>query len=485
MTCSLRDSYLDETLVPEEGARFEQHLATCGACEAQLRAWEQAEAALQDWAEERVGRTWRSDESQRQAELILARHRERHGQRRRAVVSLALAAAASFFLALLLFGGDGPERGTWEAEILYREGSSSEISQDILSVLGSGRLVAQLGEDRVGLGDAATVRVLGREHGNVQLRLEQGSIGVEAAKRREDETLVVQAGDFAVRVVGTRFRVSRPADGGLVVAVDEGIVEVSTPGQRWWLERGTTLAVDASGTAATHQREEVDSQLDLLLSPAKQVLPATEPADVVPSSDVAPPLGVATPPEPAPPASDVEAAEPSPLPQAPALEAPTPVAPPQLDLAALRTQLAKGQAPEVVDALEGHLSEDPSSVSGWSLLATARRKAGDPAGAIEAHRQVIQRGSRSQAAKARYEAARLLQRRPGGHEEAVELFEALLEDPGALRGLQPEIRLHLSRSMRAVGRSSEADALLQELIATWPGTAAAEAARGELSTKPL
>jgi TolA-binding protein len=92
-------------------------------------------------------------------------------------------------------------------------------------------------------------------------------------------------------------------------------------------------------------------------------------------------------------------------------------------------------------------------------------------------------GSVVEVAQARYEAARLLQRIPDGHGEAVVFFEALLAEPSSLRGLQPEIRLHLSRSLREVGRAGEADALLQELVARWPATAAAEIARGELSAE--
>jgi TolA-binding protein len=64
----------------------------------------------------------------------------------------------------------------------------------------------------------------------------------------------------------------------------------------------------------------------------------------------------------------------------------------------------------------------------------------------------------------------------------VVLLEALLDDLSALRGLQPEILLHLGRSLRVLGRTSESDALLQELIASYPGTAAADAARSEMAS---
>jgi TolA-binding protein len=136
----------------------------------------------------------------------------------------------------------------------------------------------------------------------------------------------------------------------------------------------------------------------------------------------------------------------------------------------------------VADVLTDHLEGAPNSVVAWGLLATARRKSGDYGAAVEAHRRVIAQGTKPEAERARYEAARMLQEIPGGQPEAIALFEALLSAPGALPGLQPEIRLHLSRSLRAMGRIAEADNLLREIITRWPATAAAEIAVGERST---
>jgi hypothetical protein len=100
---------------------------------------------------------------------------------------------------------------------------------------------------------------------------------------------------------------------------------------------------------------------------------------------------------------------------------------------------------------------------------------------VEAYRSVIRVGSQQEANQARYEAARLLQKTPEGDAGAASLFEVLLATPSALPGLQPEIRLHLSRSLRRLEREAEADLLLREVVERWPATAAAELARGEMS----
>jgi len=479
MSCSKRESYLDRSLSPVQLAAFEEHLQGCATCTPEVRSWQTASDLLAEWGEDRVGPTYRSDGSQRQADMILARHRERRGQRRRAVVSLGLAAAASFFLALLLVGSPEPSQVALETEVIYREGASSELKEDVLAVFGRGRLVARLGDDRIGLGDEASVRILGASAGETQLRLERGSLGVDAARRGESERLLVQAGQYRVMVVGTRFRVRHPENGGFQVAVDEGTVEVSGPGQRWWLDAGKSLEADSAGMLVVRERSSSDVELRRLLSPMSiPQLGTAESLAPTDGAETSPPAMVAEP-------SDSTAPLPAPAPAAlPKVPAVRPVAPPPVagpDLASLRAQLARGGANEVIAVLEEHLEKAPQSGKAWRLLATARRKAGDLPGAVSAYRQVVEFGSAAEAARARYEAARLLQGLPGGHDEALALFEALLATPAALPGLQPEIRLHLSRSLRATGRGAEAEAMLQELIARWPATAAAEVARGELS----
>ncbi len=60
--------------------------------------------------------------------------------------------------------------------------------------------------------------------------VDRGGIACKVAPRASDAPLIVQAGAVRVRVVGTRFRVTR-SGGGARVKVDEGVVEVSALGQ--------------------------------------------------------------------------------------------------------------------------------------------------------------------------------------------------------------------------------------------------------------
>ena len=391
MTCSILDLYIDGQASPQQEQAFESHLEACSACESALGTWHETHDVLVEWAEQRSVASPRNDASQRQADVIIALSRERLGQRRRSLTSLALAAAASFFLALLLFGGEEPEQIAFRTEVVYREGASSELSEDVLTVLGKGRLVAQIGEDRIGLGNDAVVRVLGANVGDVQLRLEQGNIGVAASKRTESDELVVRAGRYAVRVLGTRFRVQHPQSGGFEVAVDEGTVEVTAPGQRWFIDAGRSLSLDDEGRAIMHQRETSDSQLDHLMSST------SAPAPLIPQQS-----GVRGKPE-----LDVGVTEvlPSSLaspvaPPEPVMEAPPVAVPVGLDYAALRGQLARNDASSVRDVLRSHLEEEPNSLPAWQLLAIAERKVGDAAAAVAAYRRVIVLGAPAEVGRA-------------------------------------------------------------------------------------
>jgi ferric-dicitrate binding protein FerR (iron transport regulator)/TolA-binding protein len=495
MNCTLREPYLDGQLSPERAAHFEEHLSACTSCSVEIAQWEDAAVLLAEWSDARTAPPIPSATSQHQSEIIVALHRANRGQLRRTVVSLGLAAAASFFLALLLFGGTEPQRASLLTEVIYQEGASSELSEDVLTVLGKGRLIAQIGSDRIGLGDDASVRVLGASEGTLELRLERGNMAMDAAGRGESDELVIQAGIYRVRVLGTRFSVRHPRSGGLRVRVDEGRVEVTSPGQRWIIDAGKSLELGAEGRPTLVQRDGEDLEINRLLSPMRQdAHQPNERALETPATKAAGTTGAAaevagldefrgalkdTRASPAEVNSQPAAPSPRAHPEEPAADD---TGGPDLDFAGLRVRLARGEAAEVANILTDHLKEAPNSVIAWGLLATAHRKSGDYGAAIEAHRRVIAQGTKPEAERARYEAARMLQEMPGGQPEAVAFFEDLLSAPGALPGLQPEIRLHLSRSLRAIGRIAEADGLLQEIITRWPATAAAEIAVGERST---
>lgn len=91
--------------------------------------------------------------------------------------------------------------------------------------------------------------VVGPETPNgVLLVLDRGSITCDVAERAKEAPLVVQAGAARVRVVGTRFRVTRVGESARV-GVQEGIVEVSAGGRSWRVSAGEEWQTEAPDLA--------------------------------------------------------------------------------------------------------------------------------------------------------------------------------------------------------------------------------------------
>jgi hypothetical protein len=74
--------------------------------------------------------------------------------------------------------------------------------------------------------------------------MDRGSVVYQVASRSSDSPLIVQAGDARVRVLGTRFRVTRLEESARV-EVQQGVVEVSARGRVVQVRAGETWAPEA------------------------------------------------------------------------------------------------------------------------------------------------------------------------------------------------------------------------------------------------
>jgi transmembrane sensor len=82
---------------------------------------------------------------------------------------------------------------------------------------------------RVELASNTRAKLTSAQPKAVRIDVETGSIDIEAS-HVEGRTFVVGAGAYEVRVTGTHFRVDRVPGERVSVHVDEGVVEVSSPG---------------------------------------------------------------------------------------------------------------------------------------------------------------------------------------------------------------------------------------------------------------
>jgi hypothetical protein len=165
------------------------------------------------------------------------------------------------------------------------------------------------------------VRVRGDDERGVNVMLEQGAVTCEVAPRRGRPPFVVDAGEVRVRVVGTRFTVTREGPGARV-HVDHGAVEVTSHGAVVMLHDGESWPAARSTEAAAAPIAPPPDEIDDTPAPVASA-PPLEVAPAPPrgahrgkhghAPAVAPPVATADAPARAtPPAQAADTAGPSP-----------------------------------------------------------------------------------------------------------------------------------------------------------------------------
>ena len=190
-----------------------------------------------------------------------------------AVVALGAGAAAVLTVRSGGWGRSGP---TTLAEVVAVSGAGQLARGDTAPIpltagarIGDGETVWSRGEPlslalpslkvKLAAGSGASFR--GRAAGGLDIGLVRGEIALDVDRRAPDQPLVVTAGDYEVRVVGTIFTVRAPATGGPIeVSVAEGLVHVRGPATDRQLRAGdcwssatqatTEAAAAPAGTAA-------------------------------------------------------------------------------------------------------------------------------------------------------------------------------------------------------------------------------------------
>jgi hypothetical protein len=130
------------------------------------------------------------------------------------------------------------------------------VAPDVLAGANPSRIVTQgaashldLGDNAIDVAPASALLTSGDDAQGVLLVLERGSVTCEVAPRRGRPPFVVQAGSTRVRVIGTRFTVTRQDDGARVEVV-HGVVEVASGGRTYLLSAGQAWPEGSTPAAA-------------------------------------------------------------------------------------------------------------------------------------------------------------------------------------------------------------------------------------------
>ncbi|HWM86674.1 MAG TPA: FecR domain-containing protein [Kofleriaceae bacterium] len=290
-----------------ESARIERHVTACARCASARDRLVSARAAMADIAEQpppelgwdHIGvRVYWSTSSARHAAL---REKGRPWWRQAAVVpvagALGLTAAAGF--ALTLWSAESrravdpparppvartapaaapqapvtpPLRGvvTFASGAVAIDGGAPRADVDVGALFasaivegahlrtGEGRLVIQFGPTSgLALTPGSSVRLVRFDHRVVELVVDEGTVEVELARRRMDQTFSVVAGRHRVSVLGTAFQVGHRA-GDLDVECARGQVVVSDGASQVAVSAGEHIQVMERSLLARALRQEID-----------------------------------------------------------------------------------------------------------------------------------------------------------------------------------------------------------------------------------
>jgi hypothetical protein len=211
--------------------------------------------------------------------------------------------------------------------------------------------------------------------------VDRGSITCDVAQRPSDSPLIVQAGAARVRVLGTRFSVTRLGESARV-AVQQGVVEVSATGRSQRVRAGETWPGDEAKSAPT----------DPALAPGVAAPAPADPAERAPASGQKPTSG-------APGARAPEHAA------APEVDSPEPAPPPSRQATFEEATGLERSAPERALSLYASLESGGDSWAQNALYARGRLQASRGNGAearilLERYLERFPRGSNAEDARA-------------------------------------------------------------------------------------
>ncbi len=472
--CELRDTYLDGGLMPLDASVFEKHLSQCRLCRERVDEWQTFQSGIQRWAE--TQKTNPVSMIEAEALIRLAEKRRHHDRTRRPLHFWGgLAAAGATVAVLFALFVSGPTNqspitapntasqqtaavlGLSDKPLIFEQGERVEAPVNT-------HINAAIGKDKVAVSSAGRIRLIDLDGRRVRLGLESGTVACRVDKRNGRGDFIVEAGHFAVRVVGTRFAVSRNR-GDFEVLVQEGAVRVeSRSGKSWMLRAGDALAQKKGGTplvmkAPPTALEKMNDLFEAPLpSPAPVVNRLDEPEEsnedeIVPNTeDIATETNDAL---------NTALHAPSESAESPHGKRPRPNQ--TANLPKWRKWVVEGETDQAEAAMKAYLRVHPQDHRVWALLGDASRKAKDWEDARRAYEQAIELGG-EEAGRSMYMLAALLQSPLGQHQAALEMFRRYKASGQVSKKLAELTDVKIARSLVAMGRCEAARKSVSHLL---------------------
>lgn len=476
--CQKLHRYVDVRLSEADTSLFEKHLEECDTCAESIKTLASIRTQFQHLAKQEE--TLQPDSPASALHHMVSE--VDYGRRRVQIVKpiLAWSGAAAFLLVvglgvLFYFSGDEKKAATPpEVSVGGEKRNSGQQTEALAKELVAGSVITtttgetaqlELGLDRLGLNEKSHLSVIETTTDSTQLELKSGSIACAVTPRHNRGEFTVLAGEYKVRVVGTRFIVAIDNPETVVVIVKEGAVQVSNGAQRPMTVRtGQRLVGDSTGLMSIKEMSINDEKLldELLEGRLISITPVAEEAEASHDASV----------------SDTDTAN-----KKTARSTSSTTNDSSASLAAMQRSVLGGNVKEASVDLKKYLLKHPHDAEAWFLLADCKKRMGDYEGAVAAYEKVSRTQKGLVANTAGYRAGILLQDKLHRHSAAIVHFERFLKRAEADFHLRPAAMLRLSRSLRIVGETERAERLLEKINNDFKATPAAQEARQLLGTK--
>ncbi len=468
--CSKLDDYLDGRMGEEDRASFEVHRKTCPSCDAGVASWQDVYKGA-DSLREYIDRTGPTDEKALRIVASAKAQKRVYPATRRIAWGAAAAVACAAILALVIWSDRRDPDPGLNPPIARPEplpmrivsvdaesgAASNQLKKRSVAVPKDERLVLEIGNDLFGLSGGTHIEIVRADALETRIKLNAGDIAVNADPAKNRRTLVVEAGSYLVRVVGTRFLVSLAPTSKLRVSVSAGTVKVLGPedfGET--IHKGVTASISSANQIESRPINDDEAHhIDGLLE-IRSVSEA--PAESTDETDI---REIET-------ASDKSGGVQSTTSKSRRHGKRT-----KRDLALWSDWILWGEYDRAGVALEEYLKNSRGDAETWTLLADCRRKQGKWRESVSAYRQVIQTGGSRAANRARFNAAILLQDKLGNHGAAARQLKTFLSEKDRPRTLEAEAMVRLARCHLRMGENAQARKLLGQVQSQYRGTSAA------------